>query len=539
MVTILGGTELMSTREPSEFRLEFHTDDPAMRELADSYWASSRGPDGRIRFTHRVVEDLAPRFGLRPTAHAVTGPATAAAWAFYGRCIRCGREMQFPHRTAFQQDYLSCGGGLPCKTCREELRRIDEEKQRDAASARRLAIQRTYRDEPAEINVSAMTLRDAVYSLAVLLASPVGDSQRIGEADGFRVRLSPHRDYDEEILHYLFRRRIIGIDPESDASAFQFDERGNPHQYFPLRVGWLLRDLQPARFAERLKALTQQQNYPPSWNAELESLSPEVAEFECLDFLLMARQFNGLQFQRSDDWSALIKDALEAYSVSELQPMILLALKEVYQSKVTAGMSAKAQGVAISTSFCGLLDRAMTGKTKIEPASRSQRCPRSAISLALYEILLKSGDKGFTGLPRMLRLPEIDLASPLIQSHKATTLNDVIIRQAIELSKRESVDSSSGFVRHVAAPTRSPLLVYLAGLSAADRAQVAAVMLIGRGDEVAEDFARVVGKWTLPLEWGQVEYLAGKRGLWKFLEAGLRELGATSGGILNANLRRH
>lgn len=512
----------MSTREPSEFRLEFHTDDPAMRELAECYWAFSRRADGRIAFTYRVVEDLAPRFGLRPTAASVTGPAMAAASAFYGQCPRCGQEMRFPHRTAFQQDYLSFGGGLPCKPCREELRRAEEEQRRAATAARRRAIQREYHVEPAETNVSAMTLKDAVFSLAVLRASRFTGAQLIGAADAFTIPLSPHPQLDREILVYLYGRKLFNVDPASEESSFDFDERGTPRWYYPLKVRWLLRDPHPSQFIKRLESLFGRRTYPASWNADLATVSKQIAVYECLDVL--TRGGGGLRFELPGGWADSIADAFDICSVSQVQPLILRVLREFHRSRMSAGMTAKELGEEIIASVMELVRRVRVGRENAESVPRYSDCPRSAISFVLYDVLLRTGDGGFTSPPGSFRLPQ-ENAPPLAGSHRPPVmLNAKMIHRVIELSKREQDDSASAFIRNGEPATRSPLLVYLAGLSAADRAQVAAVMLIGRGDERAEEFAEVVREWTQPLEWTQAEYLAGKRALWKFLESGLEAL---------------
>lgn len=110
------------------------------------------------------------------------------------------------------------------------------------------------------------------------------------------------------------------------------------------------------------------------------------------------------------------------------------------------------------------------------------------------------------------RLEEL-VARRTFPASPTSPLKVTIISEAVELSKQGQ---------------QRPLLSYLAGLSAADRAQVAAVMLIGREDEDPSNFEDIVRRWTRPLDGLQPEYLAGKRRLWQFLEKGLEELTRTA-----------
>ena len=103
-------------------------------------------------------------------------------------------------------------------------------------------------------------------------------------------------------------------------------------------------------------------------------------------------------------------------------------------------------------------------------------------------------------------------------------LNKKVILDTIELLRQEE---NNALPQAGAAPARPPsrrLLAFIAGLSALDRAQVAAVMLIGRQDEEPEDFDNVVKDWNCPLDSTQPEYLVGKKHLRRFLEAGLARL---------------
>jgi hypothetical protein len=160
-------------------------------------------------------------------------------------------------------------------------------------------------------------------------------------------------------------------------------------------------------------------------------------------------------------------------------------------------------------------------RLRLDSCSRYPQCPRSTVSVAFYETLLRAGDDGFTKLPASFRLTEEKMIVPPADY---VPLNEPLIVRAIELSKQSEALPKSGLSPFGSVAPPSRLLVFLAGLSASDRAQIAAVMLIGRGDEAADDFDDVVREWTRPLDWSQSEYLAGKKRLWKFLETGLEAL---------------
>ena len=180
----------MDTAEPSEFRLVFRTDDQLLRKLAEGYWASQRGVNGRLEFT-RNVADLATQFGLRKSD--VTGAVRAAANAFRGRCPVCQTEKEYPHRYAFESGQKLFTPERPCADCRIRI-------ERDASAARRRAIRREFPVRLYDIDTKRLSLRDAVYAAALLRAKGSPESRRIGPVESGGIRITPIRTYDVKVV---------------------------------------------------------------------------------------------------------------------------------------------------------------------------------------------------------------------------------------------------------------------------------------------------------------------------------------------------
>jgi hypothetical protein len=380
--------------EPSVFRLSFKTDDPRLRRLAECYWASYLGPDGKVRFKYGVVEDVAPRFGLRATAASVTGPVMDAATALHGRCPRCRREMEYAHRTAFTQRHNDFARGKPCGECQEQERR-------EQTLARRRAIRRRYWTQPIALDTSKMTLRDAVYSLAVLRASSFKGARRLTSSRSFRPRLSPSSTFDRDILIHLYGRKIISIDPNSDEKSFDFNAKGEAEWYYPVNVCWRWRDLDPSQFAKNVEALIGRKAFPADWIADVTSLSQDIARYECVGLFQSLDNHHQLRWELPKDWESVLARGLESCSVSQIQPVIIAALKatcdEIEWTRRTPQLCGKTWVAKVKTQ----LDQIRREQKPGGLTARYSDCPRSAISVVFYDTLLHAGDDGFTKLPEL------------------------------------------------------------------------------------------------------------------------------------------
>jgi hypothetical protein len=118
-------------------------------------------------------------------------------------------------RTGRKQEGIS---GKPCKEC-------ERKEQRDQTATRRRAIRKTLRFRPTTLKITAFTLKDTVYSLAVLRASRFAGSRRISPLGSLPTPISPWTEYDQQIIMHLYDRGIVAVDPNSNEKAFAFDDR--------------------------------------------------------------------------------------------------------------------------------------------------------------------------------------------------------------------------------------------------------------------------------------------------------------------------
>jgi hypothetical protein len=388
-----------------------------------------------------------------------------------------------------------------------------------SAARRRRAIRKVYCAERYEIDLSKLTLKDCIFSLAVLHANRSSKMYRIAEAGTFQPPLSPLPEFDTFILKHLYERGIIGVDPNASEDCFVFDQHGKPTQFYTGSVKWLLRDSDALFFANGLENLISRATFPSDWVTSVETLASEIACFECLGFSHMLVHENPqLRWPQPSEWKTVLLRAVKVLPICQILPLIVTAANQTLGGALNSNESGRFYGGLWLEKLDALVEQVRTQEIVPRSCNRVPQCPRSVVSVIFYDKLLRGKDDGFYKLPNSFHLkPERPVVPPI-------PLNKGRVRRAIELSPQvaNEVTGECDSASEESAP--SPLLVFLAGLSARDRAQIAAVMLIGRGDESPANFDEIVWNWTRPLDWTQSEYLAEKKHLRKWLEAGLKAI---------------
>jgi hypothetical protein len=293
---------------------------------------------------------------------------------------------------------------------------------------------------------------------------------------------------------------------------------GAPPKFYGNTVRWRIIDPNPVGFARGLEERIIAGRSPSAWCPEVTDMSNEIARNECRGYLQSLLMHSFLFWDISVEWPAAFSLALEAYPVAQVQSLIFNAAKETVATRSEADRDK--EGLKFLSNFETLLAQARIDSKA--PASVERQTPRSPISFVFYDLVFRARDSGFTKLPGTFRFIEDKPQPKPVETPKyRVPLNKKVILDAIEHAERFETNADPSRVSSL----WRRLLAVLAGLSAADRAQVAVVMLIGRGDDGPENFDETVAKWTRPLDSMQPEYLAGKT-LARFLRVGLSRLAA-------------
>jgi hypothetical protein len=393
-----------------------------MREFARRYWAADYGPS--LNFQYREnVGPLAQTYGWK--IHEVKDKLAEIVVATYGTCSECLEPIIVRHRT----DLYHKASAVVCQSCVDRTREARDREREEyyqrypKPQAQRTAVPaaaisqyelrqmnlRAVLKAPAPLYLDKINLEDAVYLDAAFRASqseyflficPLANTLRFGS----QHPVTPGSLFTTDLIKHLRDRGIIGVAPESDHEAFDWNTNDAPVSYIFEKVIWQIApvigfdssaiELLESTFRElgaesRIQIL-------PLWR--------KIALHECLEFLKLQMSNHGLPFKPGPKTQMVIEDGLTTYSVSQLYNQIHRATKDAaaYYMEKSSTITVSQAANSVVGRIQNLIQYARVQKWDITPFRRNFNCPRSEISRVLFDAVLKIGDAGFDELPREL-----------------------------------------------------------------------------------------------------------------------------------------
>lgn len=317
------------------FDVVVETEDDGAAAILQRYWAAELGLTGQVSF-HEHVKEIAEALGVQ-TAD-VSRLARASGFATHAGevCLGCGRLWQRRTRSDRPDRWSRC------ELCKEEHVRAREEQAAAAdhqRATRRECLDRYLSsgdlDGPGVASIEApdcWAFSDVVDLLSwLLLTGPSGvivpereHDLRLAATGGIEVR--------------LWRLGVLGIDPSTDADAFDWEESpddGLPPQFFVDRARFFLRGTGPLR--QRVDAAILRLEsvltaaWRQSWVEEACAYAGSVLAGEALRYLDHAVGKHGLPSldrEQASRFDEMAQDALRSYSLGECYSQLWRAAKD-------------------------------------------------------------------------------------------------------------------------------------------------------------------------------------------------------------------
>lgn len=298
------------------------------------------------------------------------------------RCPDCGhREAAYCH----------------CKSCREaaarERQRIEEIK--------RDVVRDDYGGRRWHGNVESLTLRDAVYTSALIRQSVSEDLLTVDPYAPGPPQLAPTSDHLREITRHLQEKSLIAVDPESPLEAFVFNEElTKAHSYYPAKVDWLfLPGLDMPERQQFLRRLTaaREGDWPETWQDDTAGLWREIAKAEALEYYFHLLDQRGFSLDNVGEKTHSVFDFLtERFPVSKIYNLTLQAVRDVTDYNVKN----KIPNYRAKNNFIGAIQRKaekyIAQGWNLKDSCRDFDCPQTWISSTFFDTFMKVGEKGFT-----------------------------------------------------------------------------------------------------------------------------------------------
>lgn len=347
-------------------------------------------------------------------------------------CRHCGQRMYFfrPSKSSYGQGYnelryCSCGHceartcstqtrihHCNCTECRKEASALKQAREKECLEAnakRRSQLLDAYRSRN-PLPFESLSLRDVIGLLAFLSCRATEDLSLILPLStaGAGSRFSATETHSTYLLRLLYQRGILEVDAQhSSLDAFVSEDIS---RFYLSAVYWHpnvsvggeqtacpLSELWPW-----LIDFFTQGGWKETWCAEILDLWMELSVEECVQYLEMRiQETRSLQFSAEEKTRAELRLLLQDYSVAQIYSFCFMAVKDA--SAFLDHVNCKGIKHASNTvpgSLKSIAARySMKGK---EPSSyhRDSRCPRSALSRALFDTILRlEDDAGFNFPP--------------------------------------------------------------------------------------------------------------------------------------------
>jgi hypothetical protein len=376
-----------------KINLRILTDDGNNDALCKLYWEVTDD----LKFAYTVTE-LEKTFEIKKKELLQVVNANSIAESTEIFCEVCETPYEFQSRADFQerQKYLKYDWYSKewlCEDCLLEREELKEQERVNKLEQYRKLIKESYSSEPNIIEITNISLEEAVYLLSFCRLCADEDfatAKSLGSMS-FHERLSPDSNLDYEILRQLYRKNIIRVSSESPINAFSGDEADT---FYLDKVFWLLpvseNSGKPKDLFIKLEEIFKSGNLPAHWLDERLNLWRKIALHECLEYLTKSLEEHSLNLNPGEKTIFVVNSLLEDYSVGQIYNLIWRAVRDAAAFMVRKGTSKQ----HAANTVVGAMQR--YGET-----ARIYTCPQTMISQVFFDLVLKIGESGFYRVPQI------------------------------------------------------------------------------------------------------------------------------------------
>jgi len=374
-------------------------------EICELFWEI----DDEFGFVYRV-SDIAAQFGLRNRDISKIVGTYCQAHSPGEMCIQCGQPAFYTSRSDFQQKTRWRGGAKQwiCAGCersvREERAREYERQQLEELEKKRTILRDAFDLEyTITLDPKVLSLEDAIYLISFV---------RLGASEDFEVVepiltlpgiLAPTPKLTYEILKRLIALRIIIPHPASVPDAFNFED-DRIKSYHLDRVKWGLvfgADLdQKKKTIQAVETILKSSEWPDEWQNQRQTLWKKVALEECLAYLNVCMTEHKFSFNPGDKTYLVLDSALEDFSIAQVYNLVWAATRDAAAYQVREGVSRNHAANMVIGSIQRKAERALAEGWQVKAYRRDFRCPQSAVTSVLFNLVLQIGEAAFGVPPR-------------------------------------------------------------------------------------------------------------------------------------------
>ncbi|MFC7422096.1 hypothetical protein ACFQNF_19740 [Iodobacter arcticus] len=290
--------------------------------------------------------------------------------------------------------------GMPqceCKQCKAERNRDPKN--------RRQIILNTYKQPKVLVDIQDLSLHQIVCLLGMLWSRTSEDNPDILLSSNIeRMPLTPGDHNKWDWMRLLTKESVIYVDAEkSPLNAFEEEDISS---YFMSRVVYALNvtlnqetACEPAELLSALVDKFRKGFWQSRWTEELLPVWKDIGVDESIAYVEERAEHYNLDIPNQDKLREIFLGLLDDFSVAEIWYMISVAYMNAAAFSKTKACNSKSHATNIIPSK--IVNLAKQPRSKIKSWGRIKNLPQSAVTQALFDIILPSeNDAGFNHIPR-------------------------------------------------------------------------------------------------------------------------------------------
>lgn len=290
----------------------------------------------------------------------------------------------------------------PCKPCKAKAKA----ERRESDKKKRQVIEATYTREHDCPPPEDLTLRDAVFVMAIARHAEAENLSYLKPYDDYADTLAPLPDCQHDIITHLYERGLIAISPDSDIHAFEFDETLTAiKRHDPAWVLWAFLpglDVEEKRgYLNRLRILAGSGDWPDGWSEDVPALWHFIVKNECLENFVYLLAERGCKQHPIDQKTHALFDAL----LMDFSPSRIFNLCWRGVTKTTDDFARKKiphyykKNDMFLRAVQRKADQAKAAGWDLKHFARNYHCPQTDVSATFFNDILKMGDEAFEAVP--------------------------------------------------------------------------------------------------------------------------------------------
>ena len=246
------------------------------------------------------------------------------------------------------------------------------------------------------IRAEELSFRAAVSLVALVRCCELKKDGSFVHINNNTIPFAPKGNLGRVLLAELMNSNLIAPIANSTSTAFNF-ENGEIVSFNLNALDWKIHGENETLLISEIEDYGLSGNWPENWyGGEKEKLRMELALAECREFYEYCLSDRSLPYIEGAAIDNMLLNLLRDHSVAQCYGIIWSGAKSASDFKIRNKVSSQHAANYMSGACLRWADKARAEGWDLKSFKRNFNLPRSMLSYVLYDVMLKTGEKGFT-----------------------------------------------------------------------------------------------------------------------------------------------